>query len=122
MRANTTPDLLRMLSISNTDHKILAGAVAKPLAEVAAKTVVAQQRGGIKGRALADNILDMETRALLAARIATTWPRIVLFDFKAALPSISWVFLFAVLRLLGVPACAISFIKNLYKHCTHFIR
>ena len=76
-RVSTTPARLRMLSVSNTDHKILAAAMSVPLGIVAQATVLAQQRGGIAGRALGDAILHVETHALLCTRIADAFPGIV---------------------------------------------
>ena len=121
-RVSCTPDRFRMLSVSNTDHKLLAAAMAQPLGVLVSCTVVAQQRGGITGRVLGDGIIDLETHGLLCTRIASQWPALVFFDFKAAFPSIAWAFLFAVLVALGVPAEAIRFIERLYTKCTHYIR
>ena len=96
--------------------------MAQPLGELAQQTVVYQQRGGISGRILGDGILEIETHALLCTKIASTWPSMVFFDFKAAFPSIAWKFVFAVLVALGVPPSVVRFIKRLYSHCTHYIR
>ena len=76
-RVSTTPASLRMLSISNTDHKLIAAALAQPLGQLAENTVVGQQRGGIVGRVMGDAIIDIETHALLCTRMAATWPGIV---------------------------------------------
>ena len=40
LRTATTPSNVRMLSVSNTDHKILAGAAAIPLSVLAQRTVI----------------------------------------------------------------------------------
>ena len=62
-RVSATPAGLRMLSVSNTDHKILAAAMSVPLGHVAQATVLGQQRGGIAGRVLGDAIIHIETHA-----------------------------------------------------------
>ena len=49
----------------------------------------------------------------------TTGGAIVLFDFKAAFPSLSIEFLMAVLELMGMPGAARNLIAALYyeQHC-----
>ena len=49
----------------------------------------ANQRGGVKGRQLADAVLDIEAHAQLDCRLAATFPATLLFDFAAALPAIN---------------------------------
>ena len=85
---------MRPLTVSNTERKILASAVNTPLAKVAASTCVPNQHGGLKGRQLADAVLDIDAHGQMVARLAATYPAILLLDFASAFPSINWAFLF----------------------------
>ena len=59
------------------------------------------------------NVVDIETDAM---RVSLEAPArgIILFDFRAAFPSLSHHFLFRVIRALGLPAHAIHFLEALY--------
>eukprot|EP00959_Pyramimonas_sp_CCMP1952_P069229 1444835-Pyramimonas_sp.AAC.1 len=50
----------RMLSLSNSDNKILSSLVARPLNFVAADIVDGSQRGFVAGRSMIDNILEFD--------------------------------------------------------------
>jgi len=112
---------LRPLTIGNTERKIIASAVNLPLAQVAERTCIANQRGGLKGRQLTDAVLDIEAHAQLVCRLAATFPAILLFDFAAAFPSINWIFLFLVLVKMQIPDKVLRMIRKLYDNCMHFI-
>jgi hypothetical protein len=87
-----TPENTRPLSIVNTDNRILAIA-GQIRIERAAKTWVSDmQQGFIKGRSMAENMLkvDLAVKKDMLNR-TTAIPScgaIVLFDFKAAFPSV----------------------------------
>ena len=59
------------------------------------------------------NIIDIDYESM---RVSLKHKRgtILLFDFKAAFPSVSHSFLFHSLENLGLPKEAINFIKSLY--------
>ena len=71
---------------------------------------------------LVDNIYDIEATALLATRMASTYPSIVLYDFKAAFPSISWKYLYELLKRIQVPETIRRYIQHLYRDAKHSIR
>ena len=84
--AASTPELLRTLSILNTDHKIIAAALAKPFYQLAQQTALASQRGGTAGRMLVEN---------MTLRPQLCLPRVWLAHFRASF--------FMVARPLALP-------------------
>ena len=116
------PGRLRTLSCCNTDRKILSGAVTCPLGQVAQKYCLPRQRGGIKGRQMIDNIIELDTFMRLACFYSCIRPALLSFDLQAAFPSIIWFYIFAVLSAMGMPSAAIAFIKALYADARHIIR
>ena len=115
-----TPENTRPLSASNTDEKLIAQAVNLPLATALPEVAVDWQRGFVKGRQLIDNVLILDTasRILMASGIA---PGILLFDFAAAFPSVSWNYLFLALQYAGIPNF-VTRIRKFDKNCVHFGR
>ena len=80
---------MRPLTVSNAERKVLA-AVNVPLAKVAVRTCAPNQHGGLKGRQLADAVLDIDAHGQMVARLAATDPAIILLDVASAFPSINW--------------------------------
>lgn len=85
------------LGLTNTDAKVVQAALSHSMSVCISRNAQHEQRGFVRGRKLAQNVLDMDTRMRMdglrgcihATRAA------VFFDFTAALPSASHEFLFA---------------------------
>ncbi|MFM7985795.1 MAG: reverse transcriptase domain-containing protein, partial [Candidatus Fonsibacter sp.] len=66
------------------------------------KWVSPAQRGFLKGRSMNENILEMDYHAKLAS-LDLRCPVLILFDFKAAFPSVHHDFMWSVLEALAIP-------------------
>lgn len=86
----------RMLSIKNTDNKIVCGTMNNSISKAAQRNISKYQRGFVRGRQLAHNIVDLDFAGRLYAGSPTSHlPSIlVLWDFANAFPSVfhSWIF------------------------------
>ena len=69
-----------------------------------------------------DNVLEIETEAVLASMTKARSAAMVFFDFAAAFPSVAHAFIFITLSTLGVPRNIIHAIKQLYKNNIHVLR
>ena len=76
----------RPLNLNNTDCKCVTMAFAKGLNEAAKTTVDPEQRGCVKGRSMADNILKLEGKALVHDATNGLDNGVLLTDFAAAYP------------------------------------
>ena len=92
------PEETRPLSGMNTDSKILAICVRIKINSKVAEWAHPSQRGFIMGRSLLHNVVDIEAQSLLNAAYRTHAPATLLFDFKAAFPSLSRRYLFSTLK------------------------
>ena len=110
-----TPGLTRPISLSNTDSKYFALAINLPLAEVAKISVHPRQRGFVQGRSLVDNLIEVEGYAQSFATASAENPAIVLFDIRAAFPSLAHQWFFVVMRKMGIPRFIIDALKRLYQ-------
>ena len=101
MGAFYTPENTRHLSIVNTDNHILVIAGQIWIEEAAKGWVSDMQQGFIKGRSMAENILKVDLAAKKVMLNRTTdipsCGAIILFDFKAAFPSVDQGFLITAL-------------------------
>jgi len=111
------PKDTRPLCLSNTDSKILAMCVNQQLSKLAECTVCDKQRGFMPGRKLADNILEVEAHGIINAALGKHSAGIMLFDFRAAFPSLQHKFLFYVLKRMGIPRRMLNVLVKLYKDC-----
>jgi endonuclease/exonuclease/phosphatase family metal-dependent hydrolase len=109
-----SPDLVRPISLSSTASKFFALAVNRPLAEAARVTVHPRQRGFVGGRSITDNIIEIEGFAQSYTIAEAEDPAILLFDIKAAFPSLAHQWLFVVLIRMGIPKSFIRSVKALY--------
>eukprot|EP00973_Karenia_brevis_P083097 11521719-Karenia_brevis.AAC.1 len=115
------PNNLRPISLSNTCIKIVASLLAIPLNYVATHCIHRAQRGGIQGRQLIDNILDIEAKALEYAMTRLKGCGAVFLDIRQAFPSLGRPYLWWVLKKSGVPEYFIQAVQELYTHCRHSI-
>ena len=91
--AECKPSETRPLSLSNTDSKILAKALARPLEIIGTTYVVEAQQGNVKGRDILSNVVQVETKAI-ECLVSSKNAAMIFLDFAAAFPSIAHVFYF----------------------------
>jgi hypothetical protein len=106
-------DNTRPLAIVNTDNRLIAGAYKNRWEEIFGRWISAMQRGFLRGRSILSNIVDIDFEAMRIS-LREEASALVLFDFRAAFPSISHEYLLAVLTHLGLPDSALNFVKALY--------
>jgi hypothetical protein len=114
-------DCTRPLSLADTINKLIANTVRIALERFASPRISFFQRGFLKGRQILDNVVELDYFAHLASitygRAAT-----ILFDFRAAFPSVNHRFMWRVLESSGLPSALIRLIRCFYRGCTHVIR
>ena len=112
------PKDTRPLNISNVDNRLLASAARLAWEPILEKWVSRFQRGFLKGRVMLQNVIDIDWNAMKVS-LKSANGSLVLFDFKAAFPSVSHPFLLHCLKSLGLPHHAMNFISTMYSdnHC-----
>jgi hypothetical protein len=102
----------------NTDNRILAIAGQIRIEKAAKEWVSDMQQGFIKGRSMVENILKVNLAAKQTLKNRTTdipsCGAIVLFEFKAAFPSVDQSFLIAALKKFGFNDNWIRYVEKLY--------
>ena len=114
-----TPNDLRPIACSNAAQKILSRAILIPLSIFVSPFIFASSRGGIRGRQMLDNFVELESFALELAATSLSSSAIILTDFSQAFASLSWDFLFLTLQHVGVPENIITAIRLLYANADH---
>ena len=104
----------RPLALVNTDNRIIASAARRCWEPILDKRYISiHQQGFLKGRLMINNILDIDYNAMSVSLLHDKGA-LLLFDFKAAFPSVSHDFLIHSLRSIGLPDHALNFIRALY--------
>ena len=116
------PGDTRPLTGSNCDVKIFAMMLADSINNVIDKWAFRAQRGFIRGRCMLQNVVDVETKALIFARNRDNSSALFFFDFAAAFPSIARAFIWIALIAIGFPRNVVAGIRALYKNNLHFVR
>lgn len=95
----------RPLGLMNSDAKVVQAAVAHSLSEHVAPHARGEQRGFVRHRHLAQNVLDMDTRMRIEGHRNSlfSFPTAVFFDFTVAFPSVDHEFLFMAMARCGIP-------------------
>ena len=97
------PDF-RPFSLSSTDNKLCAAAMRHVFESFISEAIPASQRGFIKDRIMLQNVLEIETTAMIEALEAPSpSAAVLLYDFAVAVPSISHQYLRDRLPFLGMP-------------------
>ena len=110
---------VRPLVIVNTDNRIMANAVRHRLEPIFASWISNDQQGFLKGRSMLSNVVDIVHQAQIAS-LEHEQAAILLFDFKAAFPSLCHGYMHSTLKALGIPRHILNFIRMLYaNHCCH---
>ncbi len=103
----------RPISLSNTDYKIVAFALADRLHQVLPKLVSEDQMGYIKKRFIGNNVRCLEDLIYYACKKKIGG--IFLFlDFQKAFDSLEWPFMFKVLEKFKFKPMFINWVKALY--------
>ena len=115
------PSDTRPLSICNVDNRLLASAARIAWEPILERWVSQYQRGFLKGRSMLHNIIDIDWESMTIS-LKKERGALVLFDFRAAFPSVSHPFLVACLELLGLPASAMNFVRVMYDNNKCYVR
>ena len=111
----------RPLSIVDAANRIVAAILNCALERCVGNRISAMQRGFVSGRQMLMNIIDVDTAAQTIS-IRSTRGAILLFDFRAAFPSMDHAFIWDTLKFSGIPSQFISAIQSLYRNNRHHIR
>ena len=103
----------RPLSLVNTDNRILASAARIRWKPIFNSWVSKLQRGFLRGRSMISNFVDVDYEAMTVS-LKHKDGSLILFDIRAAFPSMSHEYMFEVLRRIGMPLEAFSFVQALY--------
>jgi len=103
----------RPLALVNTDNRIIASAARITWEPILSKYISAAQQGFLKGRQMLNNIIDIDYDSMKVS-LQCARGALILFDFKAAFPSVAPAFLRASLSAIGLPEHAINLIDALY--------
>jgi hypothetical protein len=95
-------DCTRPLSLADTFNKLLANTLRIALERFAAPRIFFVRRGFLKGRQVLDNVVELDHFAHLFS-MASRKAAPILFDFRAAFPSVSHRFMWHVLEAAGLP-------------------
>jgi hypothetical protein len=103
----------RPLAIDNTDNRIMCGAGRRRWEKIFNNWISPHQKGFIRGRSMLSNVLTIDSEAMKVS-LKEQYGGMILFDFKAAFPSIECKFMFDSLKWLGMPARQLRFIEMIY--------
>jgi len=110
-----SPGDVRPLVIVNTDNRLIANAFRRQWEPILDSWISASQQGFLPGRSMASNIIGIDFEAQRAS-LSHERAGILLFDFRAAFPSVSQEFLHKMLEILNLPVEARWAVRNLYCH------
>ena len=103
----------RAFTIGNTDNRLMCGAARIRWDDIFKEWVSHNQKGFLRGRSMLSNVLTVDHEAMRVS-LQCNAGAIILFDFKAAFPSIEREFMLKSLRWLGVPERQVRFIVTMY--------
>lgn len=109
-----TAAALRPLVLMQTRAKLIAYVVNEPLGQFSEQTVCGQQRGFVRHRDIADNVIELEGYMATSSQAAGRCAVGLLLDFANAFPSLDHGFMWAVLEAMGLPDEMLQVIKLLY--------
>ena len=107
------PDATRPLTLVNCDNRLVASAARFRWESILAKWISPAQRGFLPNRSMLANVVEVEEQAMLTS-LQEDDGALILFDFKAAFPSVSHDFILATLRHIGMPEHALRLVQCLY--------
>ena len=118
-----TPAQTRPLKCKNHDNKILAGEGNYYISRSVKKHACEIQHGFMWVRNFLCNVVGIDAFARFASYPSNyhLLPLIILFDLKAAFPSVAHDWLFLVLEFSNATRTFINFVKALYHHVKVFV-
>lgn len=105
---------LRHITLMQTSAKLIAGVVNAELSDIAKRTIAREQRGFVEGRAIGDNIIEMEGALYEYSQLCDSMAAVVLLDFAQAFPNLAHKWMWCVLTVMGINAALLATIKALY--------
>ena len=108
-----TGENTRPLALVNTDNRIIASAARLTWEPILNGFISSYQQGFLKGRQMLNNVIDIGFESMTVS-LKCNRGALLLFDFKAAFPSVAHDFLFHSLETIGLPPAAIAFVRALY--------
>jgi endonuclease/exonuclease/phosphatase family metal-dependent hydrolase len=111
----------RPLSIVDAANRIVAAIMCAALERCVAARISNMQRGFVPGRQMLLNLIDVDTAAQKIS-VRSSRGAIVLFDFRAAFPSMNHAFMWETLKEAGIPTEFIDAIRALYTNNKHWIK
>ena len=109
-----SPDSTRLLSIVNTDNRLIAAAGKFALEAEFAQHITVAQQGFVKDRSLNSNLLYVDAKMKDEVRMGNL-AACILFDFAAAFPSILHDFMWLALEHFGISDTWRQFMMEFYK-------
>ncbi len=103
----------RPLAIGNTDNRLMCGAARLRWESIFNNWVSPNQKGFLRNRSMLSNVLTVDHEAMTISLEQDTGA-IVLFDFRAAFPSLERSFMTRTLRWLGMPVRQLNLIVAMY--------
>jgi hypothetical protein len=103
----------RPLAIGNTDNRLMCGAARMRWEMIFNEWVSTSQKGFLPSRSMLSNVLTVDHEAMKISLEQETGA-IVLFDFKAAFPSLERAFMIRTLEWLGMPEKQLNLIRTMY--------
>ena len=116
-----TPGGTRPLSIVDASNRILASIFCEVLERRIGQRINRAQKGFLKKRQLLKNVLDVDFAAQKIS-VQSRSGAIILFDFKAAFPSLSHDMIWDTLEATGVDPSFIQVIKMFYSNNKHILK
>jgi hypothetical protein len=111
----------RPTSIVDAANRIVAAILCVALERCVGSRISNMQKGFLHGRKMLSNLIDIDAAAQKIS-IHSSKGAIILFDFKAAFPSMDHQFIWDILEGSGLPVEFIRAVKMLYRNNKHFLR
>jgi hypothetical protein len=111
----------RPISIVDASNRIIAAILSTAQERCVGSRISDLQNGFVHGRNMMNNLIDIDEAAQKVS-INSTRGAILLFDFKAAFPSMDHQFIWDVLDEAGLPLECINAIRILYVRNNHYLR
>ncbi len=111
----------RPILVGNTDNCLLANAIRMNISNIIEPWIDKVQRGFIRERYMLANVVDIDENAMTIS-LKSERGSIILFDFRAAFPSISLDFMWRTLRHIGMPEDLINALQSFYVDNRHIIK
>ena len=110
----------RPISLLNTDYKIITRVLATRLQKLLPKIISMDQQGYLKNRYIGYNIRQIQDIIDYTEKLDIEGA-ILFLDFRKAFDTVSWNFLFSVLKKFGFNQSFIDWIKTIYNNCSSSI-